>query len=140
MWVYVPSTQSASAPVSEGLISASDWRFQMLAQSATLSTKHSPPKSWHRAWKTKPWMKRLCGRISEPSTASRGVEQWISSLADIRVSPFPSLADALESAIRDTCGPTFDALLEKYSLRAASSKMLQDTFDWGPGGSVDVAG
>lgn len=43
-----------------------------------------PAKSWLRAWKKGGWIKRLCGRIFPASTASRGVESWIASLAASR--------------------------------------------------------
>ncbi len=43
-----------------------------------------PPQYWSRAWKTKPWIRRLSGLILEPSTADRGVTSWIASLAETR--------------------------------------------------------
>ena len=80
MWIYIPEEFCPSVLESKDLVLASDWRFQLLEQSATLSTKPAVAKSWFRAWKTKPWMTHLFGRICAPSTAFRGVELWRESL------------------------------------------------------------
>ena len=72
MWIYIPGC-SPSAPGSGGLTSESDWRFQALARSATWRGKRSAASSWSRRCKPGSWIKRLSGRISEPSMAARGV-------------------------------------------------------------------
>ena len=55
------------------------------APSVMLSGKATQrPLSW-RGWKTRPWIRLLYGTISAPSTASRGAERWIASLAESRV-------------------------------------------------------
>lgn len=82
MWIHVPSTSSRSSPDMEESISESDWRIQALAQSALSKSKPLPAQSWLRAWKKGPWLRLLCGRMSEPSMATRGVESWIASLVD----------------------------------------------------------
>lgn len=85
MWIYVPKDfrSSPCAAAAEDSNSASNWLFPMLEQSATLSGKLTPARSWSRAWKTRPWMKHLFGRTCEPLMASRGVERWIASLGAI---------------------------------------------------------
>lgn len=104
MWIHLPSTCCPSAPEAGGSISASAWRSKLLASSAALSTKRTAAKNWLRKWKRTGWMKRLFGRICEPSMASRGVERWIASL---RASPAKdSRSPASEAAppIPVTCG------------------------------------
>ena len=71
MWIIVPLTFCHCVPVSADTTSASEWRSQMLEQSVLSRSKPLRAKSWQRAWKTKPWMKRLFGRICDPLTATR---------------------------------------------------------------------
>ncbi len=99
-WLYVP-TSSASAPEAEGSISESDWRCQMLAQSVTWNEKLSPSRSWSRRLKLVSWTRLLYGAISRPSTANRGVESWIGSLAESRANRTPELASV---SVRKTTG------------------------------------
>ena len=88
----------------------------------TLSGKPSArPLSW-RGWKTRPWIARLCGTISQPSTATRGVESWISSLRDTRASHSPSLAVAPELKILVTSGPMSPGSSGNVNLDLFSSK------------------
>lgn len=74
----------------------SDLQLQTLSQSATSRGTSKPPQSWVRAWKTKVFMQRLSGLTCPPLTASRGVEQWIASLAATRVSPTVSPVPVLD--------------------------------------------
>lgn len=122
MWLIAPSTCYPSAPAAAGSIGPSDWRFQLLASSAALNTKHLPPNSWHRAWKRDTTITRLCGRICEPSMASRGVESWIASLRDSRVSHSHAPASALGSMILGIFGRTSIELLRKRSRHSCFSK------------------
>ena len=88
----------------------------------TLSGKPSArPLSW-RGWKTRPWIRLLCGTISQPSTAIRGVESWISSLRDTRASHSPSLAVAPELKILVTSGPMSPGSSESANLDLFSLK------------------
>ena len=104
-WLYVPGTA--------GCPSESNWPCQLLEQSATWRGKLSPLKTWRRRWAAKkgspvwrPWIQRLCGRISPPSTAARGVAKWISSLAVCRVShSVPPGSDSILKMIGG-CGTT----------------------------------
>lgn len=88
MWILPVSTSWRSAPAVEDSTSASSSRFQMLASSAGLNGTLSPAVSWYKRWKRTPWLRRLYGRICEPSTADSGVALWISSLLATRVSRF----------------------------------------------------
>jgi hypothetical protein len=63
------------------------------------------PYSW-RGWNTRPWIRLLSGTISRPSTAARGVESWISSLRDSRVSHAALSASDEAPTILHGYGPT----------------------------------
>lgn len=87
-WLYVPSACAAESvdSISE---SAS---LHALERSATWRGKHSASNTWQRRCKRVGWMKRLSGRIWQPSMAERGVERWISSLVATPASHSPSQA------------------------------------------------
>lgn len=77
MWLYTPFT---SAPVTADSSSPCDSPESPPELSVTLSGTPTPrPLSWH-GWKTRPWIERLFGTISKPSTAEHGAAAWISSL------------------------------------------------------------
>jgi hypothetical protein len=98
-WLYVPnlSESSPSSLESAGSMSPSSSPCPELALSVTSSGKPTQRLlSWH-GWKTRPWIARLCGTTSAPSTLSRGVERWISSAAASRVRTSPSRETALGS-------------------------------------------
>lgn len=80
MWINVPYESSGFVPAEGGSNSDCDWRCQLLESSVTLNGKRTLSKSFRRGWKTKPWLRRLFGRIWPPLTADRGVERWIASL------------------------------------------------------------
>jgi hypothetical protein len=126
----MPYTSSASAQASEGSISASNWRFRALASSAWWRGKHSQSSVWHRRWKRAPWLQRLCGRMSRPSTASRGAASWICSLRDTRVSHSRSPGNVWDRTILGISGRMSPASLAKWARDGSSSRTSQGTFDW----------
>lgn len=76
MWLYLPST---SVPATEDSNSPSDpWHGYepWLTLSGTPTRR---PSSWS-GWRKRGWITLLSGMTSSPSTASRGVAEWISSL------------------------------------------------------------
>ncbi len=72
-------------------------------------------------------MRHLFGRISRPSTASPGVELWISSLRASRANPSPSLASVLVTEMSGTFGPTLFASLAKSGRPLSFSKTCRDS-------------
>lgn len=83
-----------------------------------------PPAYWSRAWKTKPWMRRLSGLTLEPSTADRGVASWIASLAATRASQTASPGKGLAKPTTDglpttSCASSMSAGLPVYSGRTS---------------------
>lgn len=78
----------------------------MLEQFVTWRGKRTRQAYWQRAWRTKPLMRRLSGLILSPSTAQRGAEQWIASLAGSRASPTAPPESAKGSMTSAGCGTT----------------------------------
>jgi hypothetical protein len=114
-WLYIPPTAlrgkqthaftaSRSAPEPEGSTSGSPLPVPGIALCVTSSGKVMlRPPSW-RGWKTRPWIRHLCGTTLPPSMAARGVERWILSSADIRAPRSALRASARGSMIPDIFG------------------------------------
>lgn len=97
-WLYVPGL----VELTSGLNS----QYQGTGLCVTSSGKPSVrPSSW-RGWKTRPWRGRLSGTTLPPSTASRGMESWILSLRDSRVSRTALRGSAPAPQIPDGSGTT----------------------------------
>ena len=131
MWIYLPSTLYRSVQESEA--STSDLNSQQaerLAQSVSLNGKLSRPQSWRLAWKRKRWLRVLSGAILEPSTASRGVESWIASLADIRANRSQAQVSDLVKMILDIYGLRSVESLRRSNLASCSSRMSQVISHW----------
>ena len=126
MWI-VPSTSCPSVPASADSTLPSTWLFRRLARCAGLNGKPTAWRSWRRAWKKAPWLRRLCGRISRPSTARRGVESWIASLAAGPVSHSPWPANGLGRTIRDTFGLTSLESLARFVPDSCLGKTYRGT-------------
>lgn len=127
MWLYVPSP---SAPESAG----STWDSEALArlaQSATSSGKHSAPRVWSTRCKRASWIKLLSGVTYEPSTLERGVEAWISSLADTRASRSARQGCDAEPPTLGTSGPKSCASTARAEPATCSARTCSDTFRLG---------
>lgn len=78
MWLYVPmvtpTATSACAPEAAASISASSWQCRLLEQSCWWRGKPRPSRLWSRQWRRDFWLQRLCGRMSDPSTAAACVD------------------------------------------------------------------
>lgn len=91
-WLYVPNLPSSpgspSAPESgdSNSDSALHWEMPIAVVCTSRGTLSPRPSSW-RGWKTRSWIRLLSGTISQPSTAARGVESWISSPRASRANP-----------------------------------------------------
>lgn len=88
MWVIpaaLRTTFSASFPAAEDSTSESPELFQMLERSVSWRGKATPAQSWKRAWRKAPWLRRLSGLMLSPSTADRGVGEFIASLEALPV-------------------------------------------------------
>lgn len=126
----MPNHISAYVRESEDSTSDLDSLCQRLAASVTWRTKHSAARTWLTRCNRDGWMKRLSGQMLEPSTASRGVEKWLESLAAIPASHSALPASDKERTTPATCGLKLKGSFAKYDPDGASLKMLQDTFGW----------
>lgn len=132
MWIVVASTCCPSAPASAASTSElSLQQAERLASSVTLSGKLSPPRSWRLAWKKKPWLRLLSGATCEHSTAARGVELWIASLAATRASPSASPVSGVERMIRGTFGRASLESLRRLNPHCVSSRTSAGTYHSG---------
>lgn len=120
MWIYVPSTLSASAPAAEVSTLESNWQCQTLAASVSWRGKHSPARNWLARCSKVSWLKRLFGVMSPRSTVDHGVESWMASLAVSRASPIPLPGSAAEKMTNATFGATRG---ESSSSRARGSSL-----------------
>ena len=92
----------------------------------SLSGKPTPrPLSW-RGWKTRPWIRLLSGTTLPPSTASLGVERWISSLPDSPVSHSVAPERDKERETTDGYGTTSPESSEKSGHQRSFWKMYED--------------
>ena len=125
-WLYLP-TSSASAPASADSTSASSWQCQSLARSAWWRGKPFASLTWSARCKRLGWLRALCGAMSPPSTADRGVAAWISSLAAIPASRSAVPASDLAPPTSDISGLTSGASSERQMLLSFSSRTSEDT-------------
>lgn len=125
MWLYVPntSTSSPSAPEEADSISASSWQFKALEASVWWRGKPSQSRHWFQRWSKASFIRLLCGRMPEPSTAERGVAQWTASLVASRASLTVLPASASEKKTSATSGPTPAASSSSPARGSSSSRM-----------------
>jgi hypothetical protein len=71
-WLFVPG--------SEASVSESERQIPNVVRSVTWRGKPFTQLSWLREWHRDSWIQRLSGLTCSPSTASLGVDAWISSL------------------------------------------------------------
>jgi hypothetical protein len=86
-WLYVPSVDSLSALGWGASTSALDslWGHGIELWVTSNGTHSARPCSW-RGWKTRLWIARLFGTLSNPSAAQTGVDEWRCSLRASRAS------------------------------------------------------
>lgn len=97
-WLFVPASVVSS--------SGFTLPYDVDELSVTSRGRRMPPRYWLRAWEMAPWMKLLSGMTLPPSMARRGVESWISSLRESRVSRSAQPASDSASTTSGGSGPT----------------------------------
>lgn len=112
--------------------SSLDSKSQIQQRDAFVMWKGKPmsPQTLSRAWKTKPWIRRLSGLTFDHSTATHGVAKWISSQADIRVNAIPCQDQERGKTTLGISGPTSHASSPKSSRNGRSSRMSKDIYRW----------
>lgn len=126
MWLYLPT--SVVSVAGEDSTSLSESESQALAASAMWRSKPRQPQFWRAAWKKVPWMKRLSGVTLEPSTAARGVEEWVASLPvrPVPTTPLPAAAPE-SSASTGNSGTRLPGSFARWSRSGYFSKMFQES-------------
>ena len=124
MWINSPPYPFAPAALDSTLASSLSSQF---AQSVGWNGKPSPSSTWLRRWKQVAWITRLFGRTFGPSTAARGVEQWIASLRAIRANRSASLVNVVDTMIRGTFGRMSTESLAKLNQHSYFSKTCRAT-------------
>jgi len=129
MWLHVPqSALSASAPESEGSTSGSSEPVEWSLWSTSSGKPSLQPSSWP-GWKKRDWHRLLCGTTSQPSTLARGVDWWISSLAEhrARISASPGSAlgwmAAAPGSSSSTSGSPSNARPRSFSGRTSPEQL-----------------
>ena len=125
MWLYVPYQ---SAQDTQELNSESP-QWQMLSRSATSKETWRKPLSWYRAFKKDSYLKLLSGVILKPSTLSRGVAEWISSLEVSHVSPSVSQDKNGKPTTSEIYGPTLLDSQGNLGTQLSFAKMFPESFD-----------
>ena len=132
MWLILPPNPSPitfcpSVPARAGSTSLSGSQCEMLARSATSRGTSRPPEYWARVWLTAPYTVHLSGLTCPPSTAARGVDLWIASLAAIRASPTVSPDLVLDPAMTAFSSTNLFGSSPKCGLRVYSAKTSRGT-------------
>lgn len=119
-WLYVPAV----------VVSKRAYRssYQINTELFVLSSGKPMPRplSW-RGWKRREWISTLSGMMLKPSTASHGVELWISSLAATRASLSVSPGKVLVKTTRAISGLISGGLYGKLNRVGAFSRTSQPT-------------
>lgn len=117
-WVYLPESVASNWES----VSPSEEPELFVMSSGTPSPR---PASWP-GWKTRPWKRLLSGTTCPPSTANRGVESWIASLADSRAKTSASPDQGRDSmAPAPGSGPNMLASLAKWDPSSSSWRTSQ---------------
>lgn len=117
-WVYVPA--------SAGWNSASNSPSEMpTTPSLTWRGKPLSSRIWSREWMAGSFVRRLSGLTLPPSMADAGVDAWISSLPDSRVSRGAAPASGPKPATPAGSGLTWDGLFGKFDRPGSFLKTSQ---------------
>ena len=130
MWLFIPSECLACVPAGAGSISGSAWPGSGLRAPGpelfvTLNGKAFARPLWWRGWRKRPWIARLFGTVSKPSTAGRGAARWIASLADSPASPTAWPESAKGPMMPAGYGRISSGLLARWDQNSYSWKTFQ---------------
>jgi len=120
-WLYVPGLEASNSPC----ICSSHMDTELFVLSNGRLTLR--PLSW-RGWKRRAYLSRLSGLTCEPSTASRGVASWISSLRATRASLSAAPDCVSESITRAISGLMSGGLLMRRARSGCGLKTYRATF------------
>lgn len=129
MWLYLPATLLASAPVSADSTLVSESLFHDLSQRVFVRGKLQRLKSWRAAWKKGRFTPLRSTLTCLPSTATLGVESYIQSLRDSLASPTQSPESNLATMTPEPSGQPSYEFWEKSSRTWFTSKTSPSLFD-----------
>jgi len=112
-WLYVPGVEVSKEELalhSEAITDAS----------VTSNAKRLQSRDWSRLWKQANYIRLLSGMTLNRSIANDGVDAFISSALEFPARETQWQVSDLDKTMRETCGPTFVALLRKYGQASCS--------------------
>lgn len=122
MWIYVPGSPESSpcAPATEDSTWGCESRAQALAPSATWRGSTRRAVFWQNLLEEESSIQHPSGWMPPPSTASRGVAAWISSLRGYPARGTPSQGSGNSTVIRATSGPASATSFGRWSPASSS--------------------
>lgn len=121
-WLYTPGTEGLKPPCTSYCPDIEPF--------ALSNGKLTPqPPSWN-GWKKRGWAHVLCGMMLPPSTLSRGVDSWISSLRASRANHTAEPGKVFEKVTRATDGLTSSGLCAHLCRRSFGEKTSQLSLPW----------
>lgn len=127
MWVHLPLPLCPSVPASEDSNWVSDSFSQDCASLLTWSGTSRQPKFWRNAWMTERLTPLRFGPTLPASTVEDGLERWISSWAEFRVSRSVWPASARGETTSDGFGRTSGAGFVRSDQQLSFSKTFLDS-------------
>lgn len=125
-WLYVPGL--TASPYTPGMADSKPPSISYcpdIAPYVLSNGKLTPrPPSWD-GWKKRAWARVLCGMTLPPSTLSRGVDSWISSLRASRASHTAQPGKVFEKVTRAMDGLTSSGLCAHLCRRSFGGKTSQ---------------
>lgn len=127
-WLYVPSISFPSVMATAAPSSPCDpwYRYEPYVVLSGMPTRR--PSSW-RGWKNRDWISLLSGMTYAPSTAQRGVGEWILSLPVSPVSPSPLPVQEVELTMIAGSGQTSAGLSLTWDRDGSCWKTSASLFD-----------
>lgn len=114
-WLFVPGLEASNSECELQPEETSVWCVMSSGKPMR------QPLSW-RGWKTRPWISRLSGTISRPSTAALGAARWIASQRASPANPTASPASASDTPTSAPCGPSSSGSSPRPPRRSSSLK------------------
>ena len=116
-WLYVPALEESKEGLNQELMDSKPF--------VMLRGKPTQLRTLLRKYKKEPFMRLLSGLTFKPSTAHRGVANWILSQEDSRVSPIQVRGSYLDKKTQETYGQTLNESLARFHPGSCSWRTFQ---------------
>lgn len=129
MWILPSNLKESFLSAQESAASSEELNalVSRLESSVTWRGKQYSAKIWLARWKRVFWLRRLSGRILDPSMEGRFVDWWTASLEATRARVNPSPENESSRTMQDTFGRLYETLSRQLDLFGAGSKTLMTT-------------